>query len=261
MSERATQKPNRAGHIEQGLALADWLVALSHDSPFEGPNGAGGAGAGPSPPLTAVPSLLFLLQDTSREARLRAVEALGGLAWEARRLLPTLCTALEDAALHDGDDGVRAAAVRAFLRAGPQPATEVGPLIDALHSELDVVRFHAAITLGDFGPRGRAAVPALIHASLWDEEPAVRLGAATALWKIDGKGPLALNVLTEALGSDNELLCWVAAECLGQMGRAAREAAPALRQALRREFRLSLIRAGVKLALERIDPQAATGQA
>ena len=80
-----------------------------------------------------------------------------------------------------------------------------------------------------------------------------------ALWKIGRKGPLVLAVLTEALGDANELVCWVAAECLGQMGPEAREAVPALRQALRRDYRLTLVQAGVRLALERIDPQAAAG--
>ena len=119
------------------------------------------------------------------------------------------------------------------------------------------MRFHAAITLGDIGRDGQPAVPELIHTSLWDAQAAVRLGAALALWKIDRKGPLVLDVLTEALGDANELVCWVAAECLGQMGPAAREAAPALRQALGKDFRLALVKTGVRLALERLDPQAA----
>jgi HEAT repeat protein len=199
------------------------------------------------------------LQDDDQDIRLRAVTALGYLAGDVRRVLPVLRAALEEAALQDGDNGVRTEALRALLRAGPQPATEVGAFVDALHSEVDVVRFHAAIALGDLGRNGRPAVPALIHASLWDEEPAVRVGAAMALWKIDQKGPLVLHVLTEALGDANELICWVAAECLGQMGPAAREAVPALRQALRRDFRLSLIMTGVRLALERIDPRAPAG--
>jgi HEAT repeat protein len=239
----------------QDPPLADWLVALSHDSPFEGPQTGVARGETP-PPLTAVPSLLSLLHDTDRGVRVRAVAALGDLAAEVRRVLPALWTALQEATLHDGDNGVRAEAARALLRAGPQPATEVGALVDALHSGIGVVRFHAAVALGDFGPGGRAAVPALISASLWDEESAVRLAAARALWKIDRRGPLVLDVLTRALGDANELVCWVAAECLGQMGPAAREAVPALRQALRRRYRLSLIRTAVRLALERIDPQA-----
>jgi HEAT repeat protein len=200
------------------------------------------------------------LQDADRDIRLRAVTALGDLAGEVRRVLPALRAALGEAALHDGDEGVRAGAVRALLRAGPQPATEVGALINALHSEVDVVRFHAAIALGDFGTGGRPAVPALIHASLWDEDPAVRAGAAMALWKIDDhRDPLAVHVLTRALGDVNELVCWVAAEWLGQMGPAAQEAVPALRQALRRRCKLSLVTTSVRLALERIDPQAPAG--
>jgi HEAT repeat protein len=197
------------------------------------------------------------VQDANPEVRRRALAALGDLAGEVRRVLPALRAALEEAALHDGDDGARAEAVRALLRAGPQPATEVGALVEALHSAVDVVRFHSAMALGDYGRDSRPAVGELIHASLWDEESAVRLGAAMALWKIDRKGPLALAVLTEALADPNELVCWVAAECLGQMGPAAREAVPALRQALRRDFRLSLVKTGVRLALERLDPQAA----
>ena len=121
------------------------------------------------------------------------------------------------------------------------------------------MRFHAAIALGDFGPDGRPAVPALIHASLWDEEPTVRLGAAMALWKIDRKGPLVLYVLVQALGDANELISWLAAEFLGQMGPAAGEAVPALGQALLRDFRLSLVKTGVRLALERIGPRAPAG--
>ena len=258
MSEEVGRRRLGPVRLGQDPPVADWLVALSHDSPFEGPPVRAARG-GPPPPLTAVPSLLSLLQDADRDVRLRAVTSLGDLAGEVRRLLPGLRAALGEAALHDRDDGVRAEAVHALLRAGPQTATEVGPLVDALDSEVDVVRFHAAIALGDFGPGARPAVSALIRASLWDEEPAVRVGAATALWKIDRKGPLVLHVLTEALGDANELICWVAAECLGQIGPAAREAVPALRQALRRDFRLSLVKTGVRLALERIDPQAQAG--
>lgn len=201
-----------------------------------------------------MPLLLSLVKDADRDVRLPAVRVLGELAEEVRRVLPALRAALGDAALYEDDDGVRAEAVRALLRAGPQSATEVGPLVDALRSEVDVVRFHAAIALGDFGPAGRPAVPDLIHTSYWDDEPAVRVEAAMALWKIDEKKPLVLHVLTEALSDANELICWVAAECLGQIGPAAGDAVPALRQALHRDFRLSLVKTAVRLALERIEP-------
>jgi HEAT repeat protein len=231
-------------------------VALSHDSPFEEAQSPADRPR-TSPPLSALPSLLFLLEDADREVRLRAVAALGDLAGEIRQVLPALRATLGEAALHDGDDSVRAGAARALLRAGPQPATEIAALVDALHSAVDVVRFHAATALGGLGRDGRAAEPDLIHASLWDGRSAVRLGAAMALWKVGHKGPLVLEVLTEALGDADELVCWVAAECLGQMGPEAHEAVPALRQALGRDYRLALVKTGVRLALERIDPQAA----
>jgi HEAT repeat protein len=234
-------------------------VALSHDSPF-GRSPAGAARLGSPPPLSAAPSLRSLAADADRDVRRRAVAALGDVAEDAWRALPAIRAALRDAAQADADAGVRAEAARALLRAGPQPATEVGALVGALHSEVDVVRFHAAIALGDLGGTGRPAVPALTHASLWDEDPAVRVAAAMALWRIDDVwGPLVLRVLTAALGDGNEMICWVAAEYLGQMGPAAAAAVPALRQALRRDFRLSLVKRGVRLALEGIDPRAPTG--
>jgi HEAT repeat protein len=145
------------------------------------------------------------------------------------------------------------------LRAGPQAATQVSALIDALYSEIDVVRFHAAISLGALGSAGRPAVAALIHTSLWDEDAAVRVEAAMALWKIDRKLPLVLHVLGKALEDANELICWIAAERLAQLGSAAREAVPALRQALQRDFKVSLIKKAVLLALESIEPQVPSG--
>jgi HEAT repeat protein len=96
----------------------------------------------------------------------------------------------------------------------------------------------------------------LTHAALWDEDSAVRVGAALALWKIDrNKAPLVIPALTGALGDANELVCWMAADALGQIGPAAQEAVPSLRQALRRPFKMALVGRGVALALRRIDSQ------
>jgi HEAT repeat protein len=59
------------------------------------------------------------LDDADPKVRLPAVTALGDLAEEVRQVLPALRAALEEAALHDADEGVRAEAERALLRAGP----------------------------------------------------------------------------------------------------------------------------------------------
>lgn len=244
-------------YLQQQPSIANWLEALGHSSPFERPQ-AGSAIREASPPLASVSSLLSLLEDDNREIRLRAILALGDLAEEIRQVLPVLRSGLRQAALHDADDHVRNEATHALLRAGPQSATQVAALVDALQGEISVVRFHAAISLGDLGVDSRPALAALIHASLWDEDPAVRVEAAMALWKIDRKLPLVLHVLVKALEDANELICWIAAERLAQLGSEARESIPALRQALRRNFRVSLIKKAVLLALERIDLQGSS---
>ncbi len=62
--------------LGQDPLLADWLIALSHDSPFEPPQANAARGVfcqKTSPPLTAVGSLLSLLKDFNRAVRLRAV--------------------------------------------------------------------------------------------------------------------------------------------------------------------------------------------
>jgi HEAT repeat protein len=242
-------------NIPRQALIADWLAALSHDSPFErGEDNS--VWDQEAPRLALVPILISLLQDPDRDVRMRAIAALAKFGAQAQRTLPVLRAALKGAALGDDDETVRGHAVHAVLQIGPEAASGVAALIDSLHDELDVVRFHAAVALGDLGRDARPAAPALIHAARWDEDPAVRVGAALALRKIDGHGPLAIQTLIEALGNDNELVCWIAADELGQMGPEAREAVPALQQALRRRFKMGLVARGISLAIGRIDPRA-----
>jgi HEAT repeat protein len=242
--------------LRQQPPLADWLEGLSHDGPFERVQ-LSSVGHPAAPRLEAVESLISLLKDSDRAFRMQAATALGNLGEHAHRALPVLRAALKETALRDADESVRSRAVQAILQVGPQPVSEVAGLIDSLQDDVEVVRFHAAIALGDLGRAAQPSVPALIHAALWDEDPAVRVEAAMALWKIDRKGPLVIPALIEALANNNELICWIAADYLGQIGPEARQAVPALQQVLRRPFKMALIRKGVALALERIDPQAA----
>jgi HEAT repeat protein len=243
--------------FRQQPPLAEWLEGLGHDGPFERvqPTSAGNQAA---PRLEAVPSIISLLKDPDPDTRMQAARALGSLGERAHRVLPVLRAALKETALQDPDESVRNDAVNALLRAGPQPASEVAGLIDSLQDEVEVVRFHAAIALGDLGSEARPSLPVLIHKALWDENPAVRVEAAVALWKIDrNKGPLVIPALIKALASNNEFICWMAADCLGQIGPEARQAVPALQQALRKPFKMALIKKSLALALERIDTQAA----
>jgi HEAT repeat protein len=250
----------QAALIPQHPPLVDWLEALSHDSPFEGrqePSIWDHAG----PRLAQVPLLISFLKDPDRDVRGRALMALGNLGGQAHRIMPVLRAALQETALEDEDESVRTRAAHALLQVGPEPDSEVAGLTDSLHNELEVVRFHAAVALGNLSRHARPAVSTLIHTALWDEDPAVRVEAAAALWKIDRKGPLVLPALIKALADDNELICWMAADYLGQIGPEAREAVTALRQALRRSFKIGLIRKGIALALERINGQVSVEDA
>src|SRR5436305_81422 len=68
--------------LGQDPPLAGWLIALSHDSPFEPIQANAARGVfcqKTSPSLTAAGSLLSLLKDFNRAVRLRAVTALGDL--------------------------------------------------------------------------------------------------------------------------------------------------------------------------------------
>src|SRR5262245_33912334 len=121
--------------LGEGPPLADWLEGLSHDSPFQRPQGAAAWGRD-APPLAAVRSLISILKDPDREVRIRAVTALGNLGGQARWALLALRAALEETALADDDESVHAGAVRALLQVGPQTATEIPGLIDSLRDDL-----------------------------------------------------------------------------------------------------------------------------
>ncbi len=247
--------------LNQSPPLADLLQALSHDGPFERVQSAMLQGRMVRPSET-VRSLLDLLNDPDRDVRVVAITALGEYGGEAHRTLPLLRTVLKDIALRDSEESVRAAAVRAVLQVGPQPGSEVAGLVQSLQDELAAVRFHAAIALGEFGREAEPAIPGLIQICLRDPDPGVRVEAAVALWKIDhNKAPLAIPTLIKALGDPNELICWIAADCLGQIGAPeAIPAIPALRETLKRSFRLAHIGTGVAVALQRITAAEGAGE-
>src|SRR5262245_22812058 len=79
VSKELDQRRMGSVRLGQDPPLADWLTALSHDSPFAVPQ-ARAVRPDPAPPLAAVPSLLSLLRDADSGVRLRAVAALGDLA-------------------------------------------------------------------------------------------------------------------------------------------------------------------------------------
>jgi HEAT repeat protein len=107
-------------------------------------------------------------------------------------------------------------------------AIPVPLLIEAMSDPDYGVRGMAAWLLGEIGPRAAPAVPALVKAlsvnDMW-----IRSASAPALVKILGsKGTMALPVLIEGLGEENEEALDEYLHALQTLGPAANEALPAL---------------------------------
>jgi hypothetical protein len=204
-----------------------------------------------SAPAAVAPRLARVVADADPEVRDRAARALPELG--RARLLAA--DALEALGTH-ADPAVRALAAEtltkvrasrsAFATASwpkpPQAGKSVPELVAVLEAEGGSLRhqkqhacMEAVVTLEYLGAAAAAAAPALRnvlkHPYQW-----VRVYAARALWKAADDAGAALPVLLA------EFRCRptgvLAAECLGEMGRHARAAVPALRRVIESETRL-----------------------
>jgi HEAT repeat protein len=203
-----------------------------------------------------LPGLTGTLSQANHGQRARAAQVLGDLGTKMLAALPTMRAALRNIVVSDSDADVRTSAAQALALLGPDSQGTVSALVAALKDPLPFVRLSAAHGLAEQGVKARDAVPALTHVMLYDTAPRVRLETAVALWRIDRRAVRVLPVLIQALDDADEAQCWVAADCLGDMGAEAHEAVPALQALLRRPPHSGLIRMSVGLALQRINPEA-----
>jgi HEAT repeat protein len=241
-----------------------------------------------APARAAVPALLAALgEDSDAKARAGAAYALGQLALVATPRDPPsreAVAALAKALREDRDEGVREWAVRGLLKFGPDAGAAAAELTSALRDEsrqvadlaADVLtrlgpgsvpalvkalhdprcNAHVAIVchLGDLGPGGRLAVPALVE-TLKDDEPGRVINAAAALVRIDRPAaarsavPALIRILKD---EDDSGWHWKATQLLGEIGPDARAAGRVLCE------RLSSKKASVRRvtieALEKIRP-------
>jgi hypothetical protein len=72
------------------------------------------------------------------------------------------------------------------------------------------------------------------------------------VWLIDRQTAGAIPILIEALTADDEVLRWMAADCLGDMGPRAAAAIGPLENALKANFQIAHVRTGLSVALDRI---------
>lgn len=194
----------------------------------------------------AVPVLTELLDDDHPLVRRAAEEALAKMGVDTDDAIGKLLLILSDA---DEHLQTRAKAARALGQSGPAAKEAIPALIDILdHEQHWVIRGPAARALGMFGPEAKEAVPALIRA-VNDEHPWADPAAAAAA--VGMPAPVPAHQLV-VLRNKQDGVRSTAAWSLGQIGRAAKAALPALENALLDEN--ERIRSTAEEALKKIDP-------
>jgi HEAT repeat protein len=224
----------------------------------------------------AVPALIEALKDTRPAVRQLAAIALGEIGADAGDATDALVELIRDP-----NDKVRQQAVIALGLLTPDAV--IPPLCKLLESDEEAVRCDAARVLSMYGREAKAAVPALA-AAVKDNKAAVRLAAIRALTCVGAEAGQAMPALLDALQSkhyDTQVAAFQAVLQIGhkdfpgllkslreindkgewavyllpQFGAAAREAVPALVDALKDVD--PTIRQGAAVALGQLGPDAA----
>lgn len=182
-------------------------------------------------------------------------ETLNLLSFVGETLLPALAQSAPGASrpdLRSVLDDLHTATQSALqqLRPGQTP---VATLMESLASPDALTRLSAAQALAESGADSEDAAGVLLQTALHDADPVVRLQAAVALYRIDGRVKVVLPLLVRALQDSSDAVCWYAADCLRQIGSPANEAASAVREALKGPERVALVRRSLELALAALE--------
>ena len=130
----------------------------------------------------AVPELIRALADAVAEVRAAASAALGMIGDTTETVVSALVGRGADSAV-----SVRVAIADAFMHLGTSNPSVIRHLIVALSDSASAVRAAAALTLGDFGPRARAAQTMLQQVAAEDSVAHVRVRASLAVDAIEGR--------------------------------------------------------------------------
>jgi HEAT repeat protein len=122
--------------------------------------------------------------------------------------------------------------------------------VEQLKSAEPRERWEATKALGDLGPEVELAAPALIEALKSEQVPGLRWGYVWALGQIGPAAPGVVDALAEALSDPDDHVRHEAATALGNMGRAARSALPALEAA--RGDRNSVVDEAIEVAIQSV---------
>jgi HEAT repeat protein len=236
----------------RGMPLGEWIGTLTEAAPTER-----GLAAAVLVRCVRGGSALFplsgrALKEGTAADRARVATLLGEAGGGMMALVPMLRDALETTVLTADDPALRTAASEALVRIGPYAHSSIPVLVDNLNSQVASVRWTSAHALGEIGPDALDALAGLTGSAYNDPSPRVRVEAAVAIWRIDRRTRRVLRPLIDALQDPDELVRWIAAECLGDIGTDAAEALPALETALTLPYATRLMRMGIETAMERI---------
>lgn len=181
--------------------------------------------------------------------RSQAATLLGRLGADSKPAVPALIESLKD----EDRDEVRREIVLALAAVGADAKAAVPALVDELAHDNPRVQISVTFALGKIGPAAKAAVPA-IEKNLSSEDETL---AAVSAWSLPRIAPanaevakLVVPKMIAALKHDDGFVRAQAAETLGLIGPAAKEAADALEAAAKDED--ETVAAAAKDALKKI---------
>jgi HEAT repeat protein len=178
---------------------------------------------------SAVSVLVEIMQkDHNAEARWKAADLLGRLGPDTRQT-PQALSALSSA-LKDGNPQVRTVATTALASVGPA-GPEAIPTLQEMLSTPDCLPALRALAL--YGSDAAPAIEKIIVLLKHEGDSEVRWNAAQTLGKIGPAAKQATPKLVAALKDPEPLVREHAAEALGEIGPDAKEAIPELVQALK----------------------------
>jgi HEAT repeat protein len=188
----------------------------------------------------AAPKLIANLKNEELPVAERqvALDALAQIGGAHPRAIPALVETLnlpsraESRAAQLDRETLRELAAESIATVGKDAAIAVPVLLRCLHDPGEPMRRKSISALAKIGPPAQLAVPALVETLAFDESPAVRDTAETAL---AGIGTAALPALVHLLEDRETELRLRSARSVGLMKAEARSASDALRKLLKDE--------------------------
>ncbi|MCI0377237.1 MAG: HEAT repeat domain-containing protein [Gemmataceae bacterium] len=180
----------------------------------------------------AIDDLRLTLKDGNGFVRIKAAEALWRIdnKTPASALVPVLT-----AALKDKNAELRAAAAPVLGLLGPKARSAVPALIDAAKDKDESVRVEAVLALGEIGPAAKESAPHLLALVPEEMFSLIDPMVVTALGNM-GAGVVA--DLVKAVKGAGTNRCVVALQAIGLVGKEAKDAVPAVADALGDSHRL-----------------------